>query len=275
MLFYGKQLMTGFFILVLANACKSQASLGGGDMESSTDWAKKELLFEDSGTKDWTQKWFLDGQRARIDNVPMGMYYAAGPEPKNDTCHAVLWTKKTFEGNILIEFDYTRVDTMTSYVNILYFHATRKGGEDSPKDISRWNEKRKVPKMTTYYRNMNAYHISFAAFRSYDDGTKYDYIRLRRYHPAARIKLAGSEILPDKFETGLFKPFHNYHIKVARYENEIEMEVQNKNDAQERLLLRWDASTAPLCQEGRIGLRHMYTRASIYKDFKVWRIDKK
>jgi hypothetical protein len=231
---------------------------------------KKELLFEDSGTEDWTQKWFLDGERAQLDNTPMGMYYSAGPEPKNDTCHAVLWTQQTFSGDILIAFDYTRVDyARNGFVNILYFHATGKGGEDFPEDISLWNDKRRVPSMRTYYQNMNAYHISFATSR--DDK---DYIRLRRYDPAKRSKLAGSEILPDTFNTGLFKPFHTYHIEVARYGNQIEMHVLNKNDMNDSLTLRWDTSIEPPFDHGRIGLRHMYTRASVYKDFKVWRIGK-
>ena len=265
-----KLLTISFCVLVVSSSCGPQALL---TQDSSEKWVKKELLFDDSGTEDWTQKWFLDGEKARIENGPMGMYYAAGPEPQNDTCHAVLWTRKTFSGNILIEFDYTRADTVTSYVNILYFHASGKGGKNFPKDISRWNDKRSVPSMRIYYQNMNAYHISFAAFRAHEDGTKYDYIRLRRYNPAERSKLAGSEILPDKFDTGLFKPFHTYHIQVARYGNEIEMRIQNKSDAKDKLTLLWDASNVPSCNDGRIGLRHMYTRSSIYKDFKVWRID--
>lgn len=53
------------------------------------------------------------------------------------------------------------------------------------------------------------------------------------------------------------------------------MHIQNKNEINDTLTLKWDASTLPPCNEGRIGLRHMYTRASIYKDFQVWRIGEK
>lgn len=59
-------------------------------------WEKKELLFEDNGTEDWTQKWFLDGTKARVEYLPTGMYFAAGPNPGNDISHAVLWTQQTF-----------------------------------------------------------------------------------------------------------------------------------------------------------------------------------
>jgi len=232
-------------------------------------WTKKELLFEDYGTKDWTEKWFLDGERAKVENLPMGMYYAAGSEAKNDTCHAVLWTKKSFQGNLLIEFDYTRVDTAKKFVNIIYFFATGEGTDEYPKDITLWSDKRKVPTMSKYFRNMNTYHISFAAIRNNGKG---DYIRLRRYNPNG-LRLKGSDILPDNFDTGLFKPFHNYHIQVVRLNNYIAMFVQNKNDLEDAKLCEWDVSQVPSCDEGRVGLRHMYTRSAIYKDFKIWRIE--
>ncbi|MEL7121295.1 MAG: DUF1961 family protein [Bacteroidota bacterium] len=257
-------------LLLLCLIALGHLNIGRGQESKDTivEWTKKDLLFEDKGTKNWTQKWFLDGEEARVDNVPLGMYLAAGPKPGNDTSHTVLWTQQRFEGNILIEYDYTRVDTVSRYVNILYFHATGKGGKEYPEDISLWNDKRKVPTMSIYFRNMNAYHISYAV------GGANDYIRLRRYQPDLK-KLRGSDILPDNFNTGLFKPFFTYHIRVIRLGNQIEMQIQNKSDASDQLICRWDASKVEACNEGRIGLRHMYTRSAIYKDFKVWRITKK
>ena len=174
---------------------------------------------------------------------------------------------QSFNGNILIEYDYTRVDTATRYVNILYFHATGKGDKEYPKDITKWNDKRTVPTMSIYFRNMNTYHISYSAISRTGD-----YIRLRRYRPENN-RLKGSDILPDNFNTGLFKSFHTYHIQVVRLGNQIEMHIQNKSDANDQLTCRWDVSEVKACNEGRIGLRHMYTRSAIYKDFKVWRIE--
>lgn len=253
-----------FFLLDLSITMQAQEK-----NSPAVKWVKKELLFEDVGTKDWTEKWFLDGERAKLENLPLGMYYAAGSEAKNDTCHAVLWTKNSFQGNLLIEFDYTRVDTSKSFVNIIYFLATGEGTEEYPKDISLWNDKRKVPTMSKYFRNMHTYHISFAAITNNGKG---DYIRLRRYNPNG-LQLKGSDILPDNFDTGLFKPFHNYHLQVVRLDNYIAMLVQNKNDLEDSKLCEWDVSQVPSCDEGRVGLRHMYTRSAIYKDFKIWRIE--
>ncbi|MFT6868190.1 MAG: type 1 glutamine amidotransferase [Cyclobacteriaceae bacterium] len=233
-------------------------------------WKKKQLLFDDSGTTDWRRKWFLDGSHATITHDENGMHFQAGKEWGNDTSHAVLWTKKSFKGNILIEYDYTRTDSETRGVNILYFHTTGKGDNEYPKDIRKWNDEREIPTMSTYFRNMNAYHISYATSSNNLDTT--DYVRLRRYE--AQYRLSGTEILPDNFNTGLFKKDVTYHIEISRFENEIKMKVTNPAEPSNNQTFSWDASGKPSCDQGWIGLRHMYTRSAIYKNFKVWNIQK-
>jgi len=42
------------------------------------------------------------------------MILSAGPTAGSDSCHAVLWTKRSFSGDVKIEFEYTRADTKTS-----------------------------------------------------------------------------------------------------------------------------------------------------------------
>ena len=235
-------------------------------------WTKSDLLFEDSGSHIWQQHWMLDGQRAKVVNTGKGMELIAGPEHGNDTCHAVLWTKQSFEGNICIEYDYTRTDTTTRCVNILYFHTTGKGDRDFPTDIALWNHKRVVPSMRTYFNNMNTYHISYAAFGANKFSGEKDYVRLRRYNPK-QGGLKGTDIPDDHFITGLFKTNVTYRIQVFRYNEFIEMHIQNKSDINDAVVYRWDASRFPLCTSGRIGLRHMFTRSARYKDFRVWRLE--
>ncbi len=236
-------------------------------------WAKSTLLFEDTCTNNWQQKWMLDGQRSKVINTEEGMELIAGSEHGNDTCHAVLWTKQSFEGNICIEYDYTRLDTNTkAVVNILYFHAVGKGDVEYPTDIALWNDKRVVPHMSTYFNNMNTYHISYAAVSYNENSPNNDYIRLRRYNPN-KEGLEGTDVPGDHFKTGLFKTDETYHIQVFRYNKDIEMHIQNKNDTSEHLVCKWDASIYPLCESGRIGLRHMYTRNARYKNFKVWKLN--
>lgn len=235
-------------------------------------WKKAGLLFEDSGTKNWKNQWMLDGERAQVANTQAGMELVAGPEHGNDSCHAVLWTKQSFEGNLLISYDYTRTDTTTRCVNILYFLATGKGGDAYPEDIALWNDKRRVPSMRAYFNNMDTYHISYAAFNARTFSGDNDYIRLRRYNPGQK-GLGGTDVPGDIFKTGLFRPFETYHIQVIKFGHLIEMQIQHKKYAGHRLVCQWDVSGFAHCEQGRIGLRHMYTRSARYKNFKVWRID--
>ena len=52
----------------------------------------KEVLF-DSGSENWRRNWFLDGKKAELNNTDKGLDFFAGPTFKDDSCHAVLWTK--------------------------------------------------------------------------------------------------------------------------------------------------------------------------------------
>lgn len=69
----------------------------------SFPWTKSTLLFEDKGKNNWQEKWMLDGTRSKIINSEKGLELIAGPAHGNDTCHTVLWTKQSFNGNICIE----------------------------------------------------------------------------------------------------------------------------------------------------------------------------
>lgn len=264
-----KMLLSIFFAF---NLCVGALKAQDNDEANPISWEKSQLLFKDKGTKKWQEKWILDGQRAEVIHTKKGMELIAGSEIYNDTCHAVLWTKQSFEGNICIEYDYTRTDTTTRCVNILYFHATGKGDKEYPTDISLWNDKREIPKMSLYYDNMNAYHISYAAFSAREYSGDNDYIKLRRYNPALKTGLEGTQVKGEYHRTVLFKPGVTYHIQVFKYDNQIEMRVQNKEDESEGTIYRWDVSLFPACESGRIGLRHMYTRSARYKNFKVWKL---
>lgn len=124
---------------------------------------KWQTVFADPCTGDWRQHWFLDGEVGTVTTGPEGMPLTAGREFKNEAHHMVLWTKQSFEGDLKIEYEYTRTVPETRCIKILYIQATCSGKGPYARDISQWNELRKVPAMATYFEHMHAYHFSYAA----------------------------------------------------------------------------------------------------------------
>ncbi len=220
--------------------------------------------FLDSCTNDWTKKWFLDGEVGTVTNGQEGMTLTAGPEFKNDAHHMVLWTKESFEGDLKIEYDYTRLDNEKQCVTILYIQATGSGKPPYSTDIAEWSELRKVPSMKAYYNNMNTYHISYAAFpNSGNDRTQY--IRGRRYIPNSK-GLKNTDLTPDYYPEGLFKTGEKHHITVIKRGHDLYMKVENSKQVN---YFHMSNPAAPPVTEGRIGLRHMYTRSALYANVKV------
>lgn len=235
------------------------------DFKSLNNSNKWELKFKDNCTKDWQNNWFLDGLIANVENTPEGMHLQAGPEFGNDAHHMVLWTKKSFEGDVKIEFDYTRTDNETRAVNILYIQATGKAEGDFTEDIFEWNHLREVPSMRTYFNNMKALHISFAAFPN-DEKTQ-DYVRARSYPVTAEKGFGQLEIPPTYFDSGLFKTNEPCKITVIKTDAKLFFKVEGK---QVTKIFTWDTSQLSPLKEGRIGLRHMYTRSALYNNFRIW-----
>lgn len=238
------------------------------NINSSGEWVK---VLDDDFSGDWRQKWTLDGKNATLKNTADGLDFASGPLEGKDESHAVLWTKDIFKGDIKIEYDFTRMDNATKYVNILYLHASGSGKGKFSEDISKWSELRKIASMKMYFNHMNLYHISYAAFKNDNDDPGKDYIRARRYIPETDKGLAQTDLLPDNFNTGFFDKGVKHHITVIKKDDDLYMKVSNPN--QEKVY-HWKTNTAPPVKEGRIGLRQMLTRRSIYKNFKVYSIKK-
>jgi hypothetical protein len=231
-------------------------------LENDVHW---KLEMSDDGTGSWQTNWFLDGEIAKVENTEKGMHLQAGPEFGNDAHHMVLWTKQSFEGDVKIEFDYTRTDNETKAVNILYIQATGKEEGEFTRDIFEWNHLRKIPSMRTYFNNMKTLHISFAAFPNNEETE--DYIRVRRYPILPDKGFRELEVEPTFFDTGLFKTGETYQVTVIKTDERLFFKVIGKDDSK---LYSWDTSHLPPLKEGRIGLRHMYTRSAIYSNFKVW-----
>lgn len=266
--FYG----FGLAVFVLLMACGSTSHVTANESEEvsfdklngSSAW---KLEMNDPCTGNWQSNWFMDGKLAKVEYGKNGMNFIAGPVNRNDAHHAVLWTKQSFKGDLKMEYNFTKTDTQIVNVMILYLQANGVGTGPYDKDISKWNELREVPTMSKYYYNMNALHISYAAYEMVNDDTSADYIRIRKY-PAEVGKFDQTEVPPAYFKTGLFKTGITYHITIIKTNTKLFMQVKGDNM---KKLFSWDLSGLDMqsVREGRIGLRHMFTRSSAYSDIKV------
>lgn len=223
-------------------------------------------VFLDKGNQNWEERWFIDGQRADIKNMTDGMLYAAGPIEKDDASHAVLWTKQSFSGDIKIEYDFIRMDNINRFVNIIYIQATGKGEGPYTTDISEWSHLRIIPYMRVYYNNLNSWHISYAAFGNEDRKDKKDYVRARRYPVLPGKTFDDTRVGTSYEDTGLFIPGEKYHITFIKRRNSLFMKVEGGDMARH---FNWDFTGHPSIEQGRIGLRHMWTRCSKYANFSV------
>jgi hypothetical protein len=235
------------------------------DLNNDKHWT---LSFEQNSHKKWQEQWFLDGQLAKIVNTSKGFLFSAGPKDGDDMHHAVLWTKDSFEGDVKIEFDFTKKDTITKNVVIIYIQATGKGDSPYEKDITKWNDLRKIPSMRTYFNNMNALHISYAAFLKGNE-----YIRARRY--PVTTELAFKDLVIDPSYDGLkgyFKTDITYHITILKKSEKLYFKVHGEDKDE---IFSWDLTSKEPIIEGRIGLRHMFTRSALYENFKIYRKNEK
>lgn len=235
---------------------------------SETLQLKWSETFFDSGRENWQGHWLLEGDRATVKNTPSGMVFSAGPIKNDNGSHAVLWTKQNFEGDVKIEFDYTRMDDINSAVNILYIQATGTGDIPYTKDITAWSDLRIVPYMQKYFSHMNLLHISYAAYPLDNEKEKADYVRARRYPVKYGEKFTSYTALSPNYEnTGLFKPGVKYHFIVVKRQDDLFMKVENEDIYK---LFYWNTARFPAIIEGRIGIRHMWTRSSKYANFQVF-----
>lgn len=257
-----KYIINFFFCFSLLSVCGQDKYSDFEMINVKENWA---LVLEDDCTKDWTTNWTLDGLIATIENSKDGMHFKAGPEYKNDAHHGVLWTKKSFSGDIKIEYDYIKTDDESRCVNILYIQST--GDEQGlyEKDISKWGKLREIPAMKTYFENMNLFHISYSAFGNTE--VSFHYIRARRYPKPDNEPFKVTQIEPSYDKQGFFITGETYHITAIKTKTHLFFKMESKNRVE---VFEWDISNIAPIEEGRVGLRQMYTRSSIYKNFKIY-----
>ncbi|MEO6754726.1 MAG: DUF1961 domain-containing protein [Opitutus sp.] len=229
--------------------------------ETSPPGWKLELT--DSGSADWANRWFLDGNLASVRNTAEGMVLQSGPIAAGDAGHAVLWTKASFAGDLTVEYDYTRLDTNRDHTSvcILYLDATGIGTPEFPADLFTWRDRRAVPSMSLYFKNLNAYHISYACTGGEDN----DYIRARRYPTKGQFQ-QDTLIQPSYGGVHLFATGEAWHLLVQKIGSTLTLTASHGADVH---VWKWDTSTFPTLHEGRVGFRQMRGRESRYANIRV------
>lgn len=223
-------------------------------------------VFDSTTSQNWSDDWFVEGERAVVEPVPGGFVFSAGDELNDPASHAVLWSKASYSGDIKVEYDYTRLDTMTDVtsVNILYLLATGLGEPDTPSNIFLSRSHRRVSWMKAYFLGMNLLHISYAA----TGPDRSHYVSARRY--PARSKRSfdqDTQIQPVYENVDLFKPGSAYHITATKQASTLSLMVEDGDTGTE---FSWDTSTFAPVTHGRVGLRHMWGRSSRYQNFKIF-----
>lgn len=235
-------------------------------LNDSVRW--KTAMQDNGRTNPWQKNWFLDGKLASVENIRRGIFFSAGPTPASDADHSVLWTKRNFEGDIKIEYDFTRIDDLDRFVNILYIQAEGSGEPGYDKDISLWSDKREVPAMKMYFNHMNAIHISYAAYENDPVAVNPDYIRGRRYMPEWGQGLSGTDLTPEYLSPVKFLTGETYHITVLKVGKEVMMEVVGPQA--ETYYYYFSAEKFPPVTSGRVGLRQMSGRKAVYSDIRIY-----
>lgn len=239
-----------------------------GSVIASGDEQGWELVFANPGSGDWQQSWFVEGLKAKVNYEDDGaLVFSSGPVPMENASHAVLWTRQVFSGDMRIEYDYTRLDSMfeVNSVNILYIQATGLGTEELPTDIFLTTKQREVPWMKYYFLNMNTLHVSYAT----SGPNRSNYVGARRYPAKNEAHFEeGTKIHPVHQNVELFQPGDTYHITAIKEGHELTFKAEREGQTH---TFEWDTSGYPPVTEGRIGLRHMWARSSRYENFRVYR----
>lgn len=264
-------LVMAFFLLIIFASISREPNAQANtdeDRFNALDGLNWKMRFEDSGTGDWKTGWLLDGARATVQNTAQGMLLTSGPIEFDHASHCVLWTRDSFKGDVRIDYDYRRMDTINRHVNIIYIQATGIGEGPYSADISEWSHLREIPYMQTYYNYMNLLHISYAAYPV--EGSEEDYVRARRYPIRPDLEFNDIDLPPDSFNTELFKPGLLNRITIIKRGQELHMRVRNE---EKTMFFAWDTSAFPQIAEGRIGLRQMWTRSARYANVTVATLD--
>lgn len=243
---------------------KTRIAIMNTDLFNQLNQLNWTLVQSDKSATSWSDNWTLDGLNSQaIYKAPATIELLSGEPKFVDANHCVLWTKKEFDKDIKISFDYTKLDNENHSVCILYLLAQGEGSEIYPQDITKWEALRQEPAMNLYFQHMNLYHISFSAFDLKDKNIKY--IRARQY--GAGQLLEGTDILPDYNPKDMFKKDITIHIDAIKKDNYLFFKATSPTAS---ILCHWKLDYTRLLNKGRIGIRQMAGRQGRFSNIEVF-----
>lgn len=263
-------LLLGCTVLSFSTSCSPEQR---EDIETAQKDTASELLFSDTMCGDWRENWFLDGKHATLEHRDGELFFSGGTVTKDDdpeeyhAHHAVLWTKREFEGDIRISYLWKHLDTSDYGAILLYVQALGIGGEPYDRDISKWSEMREIPSMDKYFNNMNLLSLSIR-----------ENVRCKRYPWFDREGAPYAEgglIAPMVEYKDKIVPGKTYRIVVEKRNPMLSFKIIDAVTGEATIDHTWDTTEIDERYEvkqitkGRIGLRHMATKQATYKDFKV------
>jgi hypothetical protein len=255
----------------LAPACQST------EQKAPSSDTPPAILFEDPMTGDWRDNWFLDGEKAVLEQDENGLRITAAtlpgiwekrkesPEQRElfDSLHTVLWTKEEFEGEIGVSYEMTR--TSEGFTILLYMLAQGIGTPPYAEDITEWNDLRKIPRMDLYFGKMNLTGITFR-----------DQIRIRQYPwMDAQGREYTDNLIGEMLDYDRIPVGNNYKVDVELRADTLRIrieEIGNPDNVLDRSFSRvekLDPRRPAPSTRGRIGIRHMTGSAATYRNFQV------
>lgn len=269
------RVLTGCLTALVLSACSTAGPTGE---DTASESSAESILFMDTMAKGWQENWFLDGQNAELKHRDGGLDFITTESDvdKNvdrapfDARHAVLWTKREFEGDIRIRYTYTMLPNCT-FQKLIYIHARGIGSGPYAQDIYAWRHLREVARMDKYFNYMNLIGLSLR-----------DQIRCRRYpwnDMDRDIKLT-SEFLPRAENKG-FEIGHALDVVVEKRQASILLRITDRETDQYIVNHMWELTdekvladrAIPFVEKGRIGIRLMGGHKINFRDFKVERLD--
>lgn len=225
------------------------------------------LAFSDNGTGRWSDDWVLFGnpERISVTNGPDGMTFRAGDGTDANADHAILWSKRSFSGDLRVEWDYTVLDRYSStippngYCSALMLYSSGAGTFGLPTELLAWPQQARQADTSGRYFHERTRGLQLNyAFVGDPRGNRF---RIR----ANPGYLLGTE----SDETDFFRPGASYHVAVEKTGAVVGVKVAELSSGREFSTTFAD----PLLQNyssGRIGLRNMNRRESRYAKVRVY-----